>query len=56
MHFPRGKKISAIFYFDCEHILFAYLIKQNQKKFANFIKKFSWISNLMKIEFCWRDN
>ena len=39
MHFPRGKKISAIFYFDCEHILFAYLIKQNQKKFANFIKK-----------------
>ena len=28
-----------IFYFNCEHFFFVYIVKQKPKKFADFIKK-----------------
>jgi len=34
-----------MFYFNCEHFLFVYIVKQKAKKFADFIK-----INVMEIE------
>ena len=28
---------NSIFYFNCEHFLFVYIVKQKQKKFADFL-------------------
>ena len=43
-------RFTLIFYFNCEHVRFVYILKQKPKS--------SWIfkifRNLMKIEVCWR--
>ena len=33
------RRFAAIFYFNCEHALFVYILKQRKKNFADFIKK-----------------
>ena len=44
---------APIFYFNCEHFLFVYIVKQ--KKLVDFIKCCGFsIQNLVQIEFCWR--
>ena len=46
-------RLAPIFYFNCEHFIFVYTVKQNQKKFADFIKKISWIFKFNKNRICW---
>ena len=50
-------RFAPIFYFNCEHVLFVYIVKQN-KKSSRILTKKKWIfkifKKLMKIEFWWR--
>ena len=51
----RAKYINtklSIFYFNCQHFLFVYIVQQKSAGFINFF----WgdFQNLMEIEFCWR--
>ena len=39
-------RFAAIFYFDCEHVLFVYIEKQNKNNFVDF-------KNLIKFEIWW---
>ena len=34
---------TRLFYFNCEHILFVYIVNKNKQKFLGFYKKNSWI-------------
>ena len=51
------ERFTPIFYFNCEHVLFVYIVKQNKKN-RGFQQKisctFKIFKNLMKIEFWWR--
>ena len=51
--------VTRFFYFNCEHFLFVYIIKQKPKKFADFIKeirgfffKFNENRILLEANFC----
>ena len=46
-------RFASIFYFNCEHFLIEYIIKQKQIK-ADFITIIRGLINFIKIEFCWR--
>ena len=52
-------RFMPIFHFNCEHVLFVYIGKQNKKGLRisskNFVD-FQMFKNLMKIEFWWRHN
>ena len=45
-------RFAPIFFFNCEHVLFVYIVKQN-KKVRGFHKTFLGIFK-KKIKFCWR--
>ena len=36
-------RFAPIFYLNCKHVIFAYILKQGGKKFCGFLKKNSWI-------------
>ena len=38
-----------IFYFNCEHVLFVYIVKENKKSSRILTKKF-WISNFQRLD------
>ena len=44
-------RFALIFYFNFKHFLFVYIVKQKQKKLADFIKNFVDFENLLEIEF-----
>ena len=47
-------RFAPIFYFNCEHILFVYIVKQKQTKILRIIlKKFRGLSKFSNIEFWW---
>ena len=42
-------RFAPIFYFNREYVLFVYIVKQKQNRnFADFIKKISWIFKIFK--------
>ena len=45
---------APIFYFNFEHFLFVYIVKQKQSKVCGFYKECSWTFKFSEIEFCWR--
>ena len=46
------ERFAPIFYFNCEHFLSAYIVKNNEKS-CGFLKKILDFQHLKKIEFCW---
>ena len=42
---------APIFYFNCEHVLFKYIVKQKQTKFCGFYRKNFQKSNLVRGKF-----
>ena len=50
----HSARLAPIFTFNCEFFLFVYIVKQKQKKFADFVKKFVDFENLLEIKFCWK--
>ena len=50
-----GNIIKLGFYFNCEHFLFVYNVKQKRtKKFADFIKKIRGFSKFNDNRICWK--
>ena len=47
-------RFAPILQFNCEHVLFVYILKQNKKQLVDFNKKFRGFSEFSKIKFCWR--
>ena len=41
-------RFAPIFYLNCEHVLFVYILKQSRKKFRGFLKKNSRIFKIFK--------
>ena len=46
-------RFASIFYFNCEHFLFVYIVKRKRKSLRIFLKIVDF-ENLLEIEFCWR--